>query len=82
MVCIAQDDLRTELQEFARADGFHACLCPDRHERRRLNHAMAGRDSAAPRFRRRIFFEEFEHAGGSLRRRRLIASEQCVIFGR
>jgi hypothetical protein len=66
MVGIAQNNLRLEFMQLAWADGFHASLRPDGHERRRLNHAMGGRQAAAPRLRRSIFAKQLKHVARQL----------------
>ena len=60
MISISENDLRIQLAQLARTDRFHAALCPDRHERRRLDHAVRSRQPPAPRFRLGIFCEKFK----------------------
>ena len=40
VVGVAEDDLRTELLEFERVEGFDRPLSPDRHEDRRFDNAV------------------------------------------
>ena len=57
MVGISENDLRAELPQFLRRHGLHRGLRPDRHEDRRLNDAMRGRDPASSGGRSGIGFQ-------------------------
>ena len=48
-------------QQFARVERLHAALRADGHEHRRLHDAVRRGQSAKPRFRVRIGFQQFKH---------------------
>jgi hypothetical protein len=48
MIGISEDDLGFQLMQFPRVFRLDGSLGPDRHERRRLDHAVAGGQPAAP----------------------------------
>jgi len=68
MIRIPENDLRLELAQFPRSDRLHGALRPNRHKRRRVNHAMRGRQSSVPRFRMPILYDKLKHRGSSARR--------------
>ncbi len=70
MVGVAEDDLRGQLPQLARADGFHAALRADGHEGGRLDYAMICRQPPAARIRGRIASEQFKHGPGTFGRQR------------
>lgn len=62
VIRVAESDLRVQLAQFSWADPFHGTLRSDRHKRRRIDHAVRGRQSASPRFRFSILCEKLKHA--------------------
>ena len=76
MIGISEDDLRIQLAQLAWTDRFHAALCPYRHERWCLNHAVPGRQPSTPRFRLSILCEKLKH---SLEVSKCVAQEQVTL---
>lgn len=61
MVGVSEDNLRVQVAEFPWTHGLHRALRADRHERRRLDHAVPGCELTAPRFCVPILSEYVEH---------------------
>jgi len=63
MVGVSENDLCAEFTQLPRADRLHCALRPDRHEGRRLDHAMRRRQPATAGLGIWIGRKEFKHAG-------------------
>ena len=61
MISVAQNHLRLQRIKLCRADGFDRGAGADRHENRRFDDTMRGRQSAAARRGIRVSLEELEH---------------------
>ena len=63
MIGVAQDDLRTDLVQVCGRQRLHCALGADRHEDRRLDRAMARRQSAPPGGRGGVGLDKLERRG-------------------
>ena len=59
MIRIAQQNLHAKLGECLLRQSFHCALCPDRHERGRVDRSVRGCETPKPRAGR-ISFQNFE----------------------